>query len=221
VAVPCSCCPLDGCFTINGDPTQPASRFICGGVIRFYDLAGNEVPATSVRACDGASGALPLTDLTFIPFAFGDGPDGLGENLCNFTTNPTALNTWTAQPGGCFDPNVASPSNLVWSVPPMTSLTFEYGNPPRISGGAGIRINSPQLGPANVTWPTVGQRNPGDVVTSNPTGLGHRVRLTYLSGPLGTDPSGSVDTGGDLVFFHRNATIGTAAPIRVRLDFLA
>ncbi|QBZ73504.1 hypothetical protein SEA_MISCHIEF19_19 [Streptomyces phage Mischief19] len=225
--LPCNGCSQPGCFTFQGDPSRPVVSMTVpnpsggGTSLRWYDLDGNDVAPGDVVPCDAPDNHAPITALTFQPVFFGDGPDGLAENLCAFSTPPTAPGNWTLVAGGCYDPpSPGGASNLGWAVPPMRSLTFEYGNPPRASGGAYLIVSSPDLG-GTVTWPTTGQLDPGQTTLSNVTPNGRRVLLSYLSGPLGSAPSGSVQTvSGNQVWFHRNSTSGTAPPIRVRLDFL-
>lgn len=217
--VPCSCCPLDGCWTVGGDQAQPAFAFLCGAVTRFYDAAGDEIPATSVQSCEGASAAVPV-HLTLTPGFFGDGPDSLGENLCQFSTVPDNIGNWTAQPGGCFDPpSPSGASTLQWTAGTLTRLTFQYANPPRTSGGVFMTFSSPEFGGA-ISWPNTARLVPGDVVTSNPGTAGRRVRLTYLSGP----DQGAFNTpffSSSQLHMHRETTDNTTPPTRVRLDFLA
>jgi hypothetical protein len=188
-------------------------------VTRFYDVGGDEVPTASVVACDGASAAVPV-HLTMTPLFFGDGPDPLGENLCNFSTMPDVIGNWAPNGPVCLDPpSPSGASTLQWTPGTLTSLTFEYGNPPRTSGGVGTIWNSPEYG-GNINWPTSGLMVVGQSVVSNPGTGGRRVRLTHLSGP--SAPNGNAPrTTGNQVQFHFGTTDGTTPPTRVRLDFLA
>jgi hypothetical protein len=187
-------------------------------VTRFYDAAGDEVPATSVVACDGASAAVPV-HLTLTPVAFGDGPDPLGENLCNFSTLPDVPGNWTLS-GACLDPpSPSGASALQWTLGTLTSLTFQYANPPRTSGGVWFTLSSPELG-GTIVWGTSPRLTPGQVWTSQPGAGGRRVRLTYLSGPPGPVTNTPFTVGSE-VHMHRETTDSTTPPTRLRFDFLA
>jgi len=226
MSVPCDCCPLvPGCHGVGGNPAQPVYGMRCpngtgGFVTRWYDADGNEVPPTSVAACGEQPATLPV-HLTLTPTAFGDGPDSLGENLCQFSTDPDSTAGWTSQPGGCWDLNTpAVQAPLSWTTGTLTSLTFQYANPPRVSGGVWFVLNSPELG-GDIVWPNTGRMYPGDVITSNPGTGGRRVRMTYLSGP-NNPPSGfnSPFPFGNQIHMHRESTDGSTPPTRVRFDFL-
>lgn len=218
-SLPCGCCPTGGdarCYrTAAGQPQRSAFPLLCGETLYWVDGATGLVvdPATFE----------PCVNETFVASAFtatgqffGDGPDPAGENLCNVVPAPTGTTGFAAPASGCYDPTTGSPT-MTWSS--VSSVEFQYGNPPHASGGAGITFSSPDLG--TVTWPLTGQLNPGAQVLSNALTAGRRVLLTYLSGPLGSSPSGSVRvTSANTVFFHQNSTDGSTAPIRVRLDIL-
>jgi hypothetical protein len=223
--VPCECCPAEeaGCFGIGGDPGQPVYAFRCPSgpstVTRWYDRNGAEVQLGDVQPCGQASQNIPV-QLTLTPLFFGDGPDAAGENLCNFNHLPDNQGNWTTA-GACLDPpSPSGASTLQWTTP-IPSLVFEYGNPPRTSGGVVMTFSSPDLG-GNITWPATSYLNPGQTVLSNVLAGGRRVLLTYLSGPLASAASGSVRTQASTqVQMHLGTTDATTPPIRVRLDFLA
>lgn len=203
---------------MGGDASQPVFGFRCGSVTRWYDQTGEEVPPTAVAPCGAQPVAVPV-HLTLTPTAFGDGPDPLGENLCNFSTMPDVVGNWVPNGPACLDPpSPSGASALQWTPGTLTSLTFEYANPPRVSGGVWFVLSSPEFG-GDITWPGTARLVPGDVLVSNPGTAGRRVRLTYLSGPS----TGAFNTPfpfGNQIHMHRESTDGTTPPTRVRFDFL-
>lgn len=204
---------------MGGDASQPVFGFRCGSVVRWYDQTGEEVSAATVAPC-GAQPVLVPVQLTMIPQFFGDGPDPLGENMCNFSTMPDVVGNWVPNGPACLDPpSPSGASNLQWTPGTLTSLTFEYGNPPRASGGVVTFWNTPQWGAGDVSWPTSGLLAPGDVVVSNPGIAGRRVRLTYLSGPAAPS-SNAPHTVGTGLRLHLGSTEGTTPATRIRFDFL-
>ncbi|MEU1815142.1 hypothetical protein ABZ543_08085 [Streptomyces roseifaciens] len=177
---------------------------------------GQTVSTAAFEPCEDES--FTVTTLTAAGQFFGDGPDNQGENLCNIVPVPSGTTGWGPSVSGpqCLDPVVGNPT-VTWTS--VSGVEFEYGNPPRVSGGVFMTFSSPDLG--TVTWANTGQIDPGTQLLSNALTAGRRVLLTYLSGPLGSSPSGSVRIiSNSQVWFHQNATIGTAPPIRVRFDIL-
>ncbi|MFC8465999.1 hypothetical protein [Streptomyces sp. NPDC057250] len=213
---PCECCPVSGtrCVLTGAGlaPVFPCRRR--NGTLEWYDLAGNLVPAASVVDCATAFVPFVLGDLRLTGGAFGDGPDSLGENLCNVAPAPVATTGFTPT-GACYDPTVGNPT-MTWG--PTSTVTLEYGNPPRTSGGVFITFASVALG--LITWPTNNTgMAPGEARVSNVFDGTKRAVLTYLSGP----PSGVQSirmTGGSTLALHFATTDNVTPPIRWRLDLL-
>jgi hypothetical protein len=105
-------------------------------------------------------------------------------------------------------------------VTPLSSMTMEYGNPPRTSGGVFISYSSPSLAPAGITWPTNNTgMAPGEARVSNVFNTNKRAVLTYLSGPPSSVQTIRM-TGGVTLALHFASTDNVTPPIRWRLDFL-
>lgn len=188
------------------------------GVLEWYDLAGNLVPAAQVVDCGtGDSAFVTIPDLRLTGQFFGDGPDPAGENLCAVIPTPAATTGLTLT-GVCYDPTVGNPT-MDWTLP--SSVELEYGNPPNTSGGVNIFFSSPTLGA--ITWPTNNTDMAiGSSRTSNVFGGGRRAVLTYLSGPAAGSPSQTIRmTGGSTLGVHLGTTDNTTPAIRFRLDFIA
>lgn len=186
------------------------------GALEWYDEAGNLVPNGEVVRCEPAEPFI-LPDLRFTGIAFGDDPTGTAENICNVSPAPSATTGWNLS-GTCYDPTTGGPT-MTWG--PTSSVILEYANGPgnQVSGAVVIQFSSLSLGA--ITWPTNNtMMEPGDVRISNPFGGGHRAVLTYVSGPAGNSPSGSIRMeGGSNLGIHRG-NVSAAAPIRFRLDFV-
>jgi len=179
------------------------------GVVEWYDEGGNR--ATPVAA----SSVFIPSSFTLNGSFFGDGPDSSGENLCNVYPAPASTTNLAPPVSGCYDPTVVGGNvSMTWTG--ASTVEFEYGNPPRTSGGVTISFTSPDLG--TVSWPNAGTLVPGQQITSSPGTAGRTVRLTYLSGPTGANAVQS--PGGPTLRFHFGTTDNTTPALRVRLDIL-
>lgn len=209
----CCCRVLETvrCYrVITGAAFHHAYLTECGGTYTWRDVeSGETVAPEDIENCSCGS-PLVLPDLHMAGAAFNDAP---GEFMCNVSPNPSATTGW-AVTGTCYDPTVGAPA-MDWVN--TSSVHLEYGSPNN-SGGVNISFSSTVLG--SVTWPTnLTQMNPGEQRISQPLLGNRRAVLTYVSGPLGSAPSGSIRmTGGATINVHQGAT-NVAPPIVMRLDF--
>lgn len=164
---------------------------------------------------------MAVANLTMNGAAFGDGPDSLGENICNVVPAPTGTVNFSAPVAGCYDPTVPGNVSMTWAGP-LSSVAMSYGNPPRTSGGVVINFTSPMTG--LVTWPTNNVfMVPGEARVSNLLAGGGHAVFTYISGPSNTNaprqPAGPFLGLSGPISMHLATTDATTPPIAYRLDF--
>lgn len=210
------CCPVSDharCYrVITGAPFQHAYAVDCGDGVEWRDItSGASVPPADIENC-GCGVLLEMPDLVMNGSAFNDAPN---EFICNVSPEPASTTGFT-DVGVCYDPTAASPT-ITWAGP-ISGVQKEYGSAAGTSGGVLVTYTSSITGP--VTWPTnLVNMNPGEQRISQPLLGGIRAVLTYISGPLGGSPSGSIRMeGGATLGLHRLAT-SIVAPIQYRLDF--
>lgn len=204
-------------FLLEEQPVFPCRR--ANGVIEYYNEDGTQAQTADLRPC-GAPLALP-GNLRMTGAAFGDDPGGIAENVCNIAPAPSAQTGWQVAPGGCLDPVSGAPT-LDWTN--VSGIELEYGQSSAggSSGGVFMQYSIPGTGGGSFIWPAmVPQMNPGDVRWSTNSVAGRRARLTYVSGPLGTDPSGSIRTDGNANVVVHFSNVSAAPRIRYRVDLFA
>lgn len=185
------------------------------GVLEWYDQAGNLLSNVDVVPCQPPAPApIVASTLTMTTSAFGDDPFGTAENMCNVVPVPNTATGWNLT-GACYDPVVGNPS-FTWNN--VSSVEMSYGD----SGngepsGAAFLIFS-----ANGTTIQWAQNLANMVVGEQRLSLvfsgGRRARLTYLSGPPGNSPSGTIRMNGVSTIAVHPLNVGTVPPIRFRLE---
>jgi hypothetical protein len=214
---------------VNGTLSQVANLETCENTVTWFDtVTGDPVPSAFLVDCPAGAvppplfTPLPVPNLTMNGAAFGDGPDALGENVCNVVPAPSGTTNFSAPAAGCYDPTVAGNVSMTWAGP-LTSVTMSYGNPPRTSGGVAVGFTSPLTGP--ITWP-VNNVNmvPGESRISDPLGGGGHAVFNYISGPTGANAprmpaSPFLGVVGPIALHLGSTDAGTPA-IRYRVDFV-
>lgn len=198
-------------------PAFPCRR--ANGTVEYYSVEGQLVPQQDLRIC-GAPAPFPA-NLHMQGAFFGDGPGGvLSENVCNIVPAPSAQSGWTPEPGSCLGPTSSNPT-LDWMS--TASIELEYTQQPGgTSGGVFMQYSIPGTGGGGFNWPAMTQQmNPGDVRWSTNNVAGRRARLTYVSGPLASSPSGTIRTDGNINLVVHFGTTVNVAPIRYRIDLFA
>ncbi|MFJ5037946.1 hypothetical protein [Streptomyces parvulus] len=217
----CSCCPvLDTVLCYRAVTTAPFRRAYlvsCGGTLTWRDVETNvSVDPADIQDCR-TDATVVVPDLRATGVSFNGTLAGIREAVCAVIPTPSAVQN-VAVNGTCYESNVAAQPVIDWTN--TAGVEFEYNTTSgQSAGGSALVFSSTELG--TVTWANTGQLNPGAQLMSTPLLGGRRVLLTYISGPLGSSPSGSVRIiGNSQVWFHQNATSMTGLPIRVRLDVL-
>lgn len=188
------------------------------GTVEWYDANGNLVPQADVINCQTPPQPWVAPTVLMQTSAFGDDPSGTAENICNVLPSPSATTGWAAPVSGCYDPVVGTPS-MTWTS--TSTVELEYANGPGGQpSGAVFMVFSTTPGGV-ISWPVSSfDMNPGDTLTSNLIPGGHRAVLTYLSGPLATSPSRSIQSIGSNTLRIHGGNVSAAAPIRFRIDFI-
>lgn len=186
------------------------------GVLEWYDQQGNLLTASDVVRCDDPT-TLTVSNLTMNGSAFGDDPSQTAENMCNVVPVPDGNSGWTLT-GSCYDPIIGNPS-FTWNN--VSSVEMSYGDNGNGQPSGGVFISFTVAGFPTITWPTnLSNMVVGEQRLSNVFGGGHRARLTYLSGPPHTDPSGTIRMSGGSALGVHILTVSTVPPIHFRLDLL-
>lgn len=197
-------------------PVFPCRRR--GGALEWYDASGNLVANGDVINCETPPQPWVPDQVVMTGQFFGDDPSGTAENLCNVTPAPSSTTGLNPVAGNCYDPVAGNPS---MTFGPTSSIEMEYTGGPANQASGAVHIAFTPTPGGTITWPASAfQMEPGDTVMSNAIPGGRRAILTYVSGPAGSSPSGSIQLPGGSVIRLHGLNVSVAAPIRFRLDFI-
>lgn len=186
------------------------------GALEWYDQAGNLLASGDVVRCDAPTPFVTPT-LTMTTSAFGDDPSGTAENMCNVVPTPTTATGWTLT-SGCYDPTTGGPS-FTWSN--VSSVEMSYGDNGSGQASGAVFLNFTAAGFPTIQWAqNLSNMVIGEQRLSLQFAPGRRARLTYLSGPLHTAPSGTIRMNGVATIAVHPLNVSAQLPIRFRVELI-